>query len=132
MMKEWQDYLASIEEANSFKNRIRSYVKDRNSMLNKGGNKNTPPYTNKMGSHVTFDKQLEEELEVDVDSFKINEQLDPQIWNDEKMEPQIREKLLKIANDFVDGLPVRIKVEDITLTGSRIGLDSSFPRFFQT
>ena len=118
MMKEWQDYLASIEEANTFKNRIRSYISDRNKMLGKGGNKNTPPYSKKMGTHVTFDKQLEEELEVDIDSFKINEQLDPQIWSNEKMEPQIREKLLKIANDFVEGLPIRIKVEDITLTGS--------------
>ena len=118
MMKEWQDYLASIEEANSFKNRIRSYIKDRNSMLGKGGNKNTPPYTNKMGSHVTFDKQLEEELAVDIDSFKIHEELDPQIWNGEKIDPEIRKKLMKIANDFVDNLPINVNVEDITITGS--------------
>ncbi len=118
MMKEWQDYLASVKEANTFKNRIRSYISDRNKMLGKGGNKNSPPYTKKMGSHVTFDKQLEEELEVDIDSFKINDNLDPQIWNDEKLDPEIRKKLIKIANDFIDGLPVRVKVEDITLTGS--------------
>jgi hypothetical protein len=87
-------------------------------MLDKGGNKNTPPYSKKMGTHVTFDKQLEEELEVDVDSFKIHDELDPQIWGAEKIEPEIRKKLIKIANDFVDDLPIRVKVEDITLTGS--------------
>ena len=117
-MKEWQDYIASIEEANSFKNRIRSYISDRNKMLGKGGNKNTPPYTNRMSTHVTFDKQLEEELAVDVDSFKINDELDPQIWNEEKIDPEIRKKLIKIANDFVDGLPIKVSVENITLTGS--------------
>ena len=118
MMKEWQHYLASVEEANSFKNRIRSYISDRNKMLGKGGNKNTPPYTKKMGSHVTFDKQLEEELEVDIDSFKIHDELDPQIWGDERIDPEIRRKLIKIANDFVEELPIRVKVQDITLTGS--------------
>lgn len=118
MMKEWNDYLASIDEADSFKNRIRTYLADRNKMLGKGGNNNSPPYTKKMGTHVTFDKQLEEELEVDVDAFKIHEELDPQIWNDEKMEPEIKKKLLKIANDFIEGLPIKVKVEDITLTGS--------------
>jgi len=118
MMKEWQDYIASIEEADSFKNRIRSYISDRNKMLGKGGNKNTPPYTNRMSTHVTFDKQLEEELAVDVDSFKINDELDPQIWNEEKIDPEIRKKLIKIANDFVDGLPIKVSVENITLTGS--------------
>ena len=25
----------------------------------KGGNKNTPPFTKKMGGHVTFDKQVD-------------------------------------------------------------------------
>jgi len=118
MKEEWNNYLASIDEANSFRNRIRTYLADRNKMLGKGGNKNSPPYTKKMGTHVTFDKQLEEELEVDVDAFKIHEELDPQIWNDEKMEPEIKKKLLKIANDFIEGLPIKVKVDDITLTGS--------------
>tara|TARA_R110001583_G_scaffold94471_1_gene238046 strand:+ start:167 stop:1066 length:900 start_codon:yes stop_codon:yes gene_type:complete len=118
MMNEWDEYIASIEEVDSFKNRIRSYISDRNKMLGKGGNKNTPPYSKKMGTHVTFDKQLEEVLEVDADSFKIHEELEPQIWLDEKIEPQIRKKLLKIANDFIEGLPIRVGVEDITLTGS--------------
>ena len=118
MMEEWKDYIASVAEANTFKNRIRSYISDRNELLDAGGRKNSPPYTKKMSTHVTFDQQLKEVLEVDPDSFKIHEDLDPQIWNDEKIEPEIRKKLLKIATDFIEGLPIRVKVEDITLTGS--------------
>jgi len=118
MMKEWNDYLASVAESDTFKNRIRSYISDRNKLLDVGGQKNSPPYTKKMSTHVTFDQQLEEVLEVDADSFKIHEDLDPQIWNDEKIDPEIRKKLLKIATDFIEGLPIRVKVEDITLTGS--------------
>jgi len=117
-MEEWKDYIASVTEADTFKNRIRSYISDRNELLDAGGQKNSPPYTKKMSTHVTFDQQLKEVLEVDPDSFKIHEDLDPQIWNDEKIEPEIRKKLLKIATDFIEGLPIRVKVEDITLTGS--------------
>ena len=61
---------------------------------------------------------LEEELAVDIDSFKIHDELDPQIWNNEKIDPEIRKKLIKIANDFIDGLPIKVNVQDITLTGS--------------
>ena len=34
------------------------------------------------------------------------------------MNPQVREKLLEIVEDFIEGLPVPVEVKDITLTGS--------------
>jgi len=104
-----------------YQKRIRSYVTDRNAMLNKGGQKNTPPYTKKMGSHVTFDKQtnnIGEEIEVDKEGFKIHDELNPEIWEGNKAREEIRVKLLEIANDFIEGLPVVIDIDDIVLTGS--------------
>ena len=118
MNKEWTDYLSIVEEANSFKNRIRTYVKDRNELMGVGGQKNTPPYTQKMGSHVTFDKQLEEIVDVDKEGFKIHDTLEQKIWSGEKLKPDIKERLIKIVEDFIDGLPVSVSVKDITLTGS--------------
>ena len=115
-MKIWKDYIQSISEVNGYKNRIRSYVSDRNHMLDQGGQENTPPFTKKMGKHVTFDKQLEEEVEAS--SFDIHDTLEPRVWDGEKLKPEIREALLKIAADFIEGLPVDVKIEDITLTGS--------------
>ena len=118
-MKDWKNYITSIEEINSYRNRIKSYVSDRNDLLDKGGQKNTKPYTKKMGSHVTFDKQVDNiGEEVEPESFDTNDTLEPRIWKGEKLCPEIREKLLKIATDFMDGLPVKISVKDITLTGS--------------
>lgn len=118
-MKDWKNYITSIEEINSYRNRIKSYVSDRNDLLNKGGQKNTTPYTKKMGSHVTFDKQVDNiGEEVEPESFDTNDTLEPRIWKGEKLCPEIRERLLKIATDFMDGLPVKISVKDITLTGS--------------
>ena len=118
MNKEWTDYLSIVEEANSFKNRIRTYVKDRNELMGVGGQNNTPPYTKKMGSHVTFDKQLEEIVDVDKEGFKIHDTLEQKIWSGEKLKPDIKERLIKIVEDFIDGLPVSVSVKDITLTGS--------------
>ena len=118
MNKEWTDYLSIVEEANSFKNRIRTYIKDRNELMGVGGQKNSPPYTQKMGSHVTFDKQLEEIVDVDKEGFKIHDTLDQTIWSGENLKPDIKERLIKIVEDFIEGLPVSVSVKDITLTGS--------------
>ena len=118
MTKEWIEYLSIFKEANSFKNRIRTYVKDRNELMGVGGQKNSPPYTQKMGSHVTFDKQLEEIVDVDREGFKIHDTLEQKIWSGENLKPDIRERLTKIVEDFIDGLPVSVNVKDITLTGS--------------
>jgi len=58
------------------------------------------------------------EEEVEASSFENHESLAPNIWNDGEINPKIGRRLLKIANDFIDGLPVEVNVEDITLTGS--------------
>ena len=115
-MKIWKDYITAISETNNYKNRIRSYVSDRDSLLKKGGQENTPPFTKKMDKHVTFDKQLEEEVEAS--SFDVHDTLEPRVWEGEKLKPEIRDALLQIAKDFIEGLPVEVDIEDITLTGS--------------
>jgi hypothetical protein len=116
IMTEWREYIDLIEEGEGFKKRIRSYIKDRDMMLDKGGQENTPPFTQKMQTHVTFDKQLEEEVEPE--SFDTHEVLEPGIWQLGELNKKIRVTLLKIAQDFIDGLPVEVDVGDITLTGS--------------
>ena len=58
------------------------------------------------------------EEEVEADSFRINDELEPRIWDGMKMKEEIREPMLKIAKNFIEGLPIDVKVEDITLTGS--------------
>ena len=111
----WNDYIDSIREANSYKKRIRSYISDRNKLLGKGGQKNSPPYTKRMGKHVTFDKQLEE---VEEESFSIQSELQPDLWEGDRLNDESRERLLEIAEDFMAGLDVEADIEDIRFTGS--------------
>jgi len=112
-MNKWQQFLA---ESPGYRKRVRSYVKDRNQMLNKGGQKNSAPYTQKMGSHVTFEKLREEEVEPE--SFDKHAELAPKFWVAGKLNPKVTKRLEKIANEFLEGLKIGTEMEDLRLTGS--------------
>jgi predicted nucleotidyltransferase len=55
-------------------------------------------------------------------SFEPKKELNPSIWNGKddksKLKPEIRERLLEIAYEYIDFLDVDIVVTDIILTGS--------------
>ena len=58
------------------------------------------------------------EEEVEPESFEKQSELEPQFWQDSHLEPKIAKRLIKIASDFVDGLDIDVKVEDLRFTGS--------------
>jgi hypothetical protein len=104
------------EKRSNYRKRVQRYTKDRNKLLNVGGQKNTPPYTQKMGSHVTFDRQLGEEVEPE--SFEKQPELQPKFWAAGKLNPKIAKRLEKIATEFLDGLEIGAEMVDLRLTGS--------------
>lgn len=55
-----------------------------------------------------------------LNSFKIKDILNPQIWENDKLNPKVRTNLIKIANDFYTGLnlPTEVKLKDVIFTGS--------------
>jgi hypothetical protein len=54
------------------------------------------------------------------DAVKFNDKLNPKLWgSDEHLHPQIREQLLRIAEDFAEFLGVsNFEIKDITISGS--------------
>ena len=53
------------------------------------------------------------------DAVKFNDELNPKIWDDnERMRPEVREQLLRIADDFREFLGINVEVKDITVSGS--------------
>jgi hypothetical protein len=54
------------------------------------------------------------------DAVKFNARLNPKIWGqDEHLKPQVRDALMKIADDFRATLGVKdLDLKDITLSGS--------------
>lgn len=57
--------------------------------------------------------------DIDVKSFAVKDELNPNLWKNDKLDSRIRLKLLDIADDFTDFLNVDwVKPEDVTMTGS--------------
>jgi len=123
----WQDFVDSILAEGSYRSRIKSLNKDIGDFLDTGPQKKGSPYKTKRANFrgKKFNDVsappgavggLEEEVEPE--SFDTHESLEPRLWDDEELKEPIRRKLVKIAQDFIDSLPVEIDVEDIRLTGS--------------
>jgi len=57
---------------------------------------------------------------IDLSGFKMKDTLNPKIWDGEKLKPEIRKTLLKIADDYFEGLGLgsEVDIEDVSMTGS--------------
>jgi hypothetical protein len=53
-----------------------------------------------------------------VKSFHIKDELNSKVWNGFKIKTEVREQLLKIAQDYWESLELEVEVKDIILTGS--------------
>ena len=98
---------------------IKSYVARTTSIL-LGGLKNLDsgaPYNVKTQRAGT-DRLRFEVLEVDPEGFRIHDELEPQIWKDEKLKPNIKDRLMEIAEDFIDNLSFKVNLKDVRFTGS--------------
>jgi hypothetical protein len=51
-------------------------------------------------------------------SFRVKDELNPKIWDDFNIDDEVREDLLKIAEDFYSSTGLEADVDDIVLTGS--------------
>ena len=84
--------------------------------------KSGSPFTGKMKefgtSHLRFEG-LQEKIEADaLKSFEVHDTLEPEVWEAEKLNPEVRQALIKIVSDFLIDLEFDVNPEDITLTGS--------------
>ena len=62
---------------------------------------------------------LKEKVDQDaLNSFEVNDSLEPEIWDGDRLKAEVREKLLKIVSDFLIDMPFDLDPDDITLTGS--------------
>jgi hypothetical protein len=71
----------------------------------------------------TIDDNMGKEVHVPkdvLDSFKIKNTLNPEIWPEGELNPKVQKNLIKIANGFIKdiNLPKGIKIKDIIFTGS--------------
>lgn len=56
---------------------------------------------------------------IDLSGFTMKDTLNPKIWDGETMKKDVRKTLLKIADDYFEGLELEgVDIEDVTMTGS--------------
>ena len=51
-------------------------------------------------------------------TIQYHDELNPLIWENNKLKPEIKEKLLEVAEAFLEFIEISVDVEDITFTGS--------------
>ena len=129
--RRWRNYqrLTEAKEQTPFKSaaqkRYKRQRRKNDIYSTRGGHKKLKsgsPFTGKVQragtSRLRFEG-LEEAIEASaLKSFEVQDTFDPQIWDDETLNPEVRAGLLKIAKDFLIDLPFDLEPKDVTLTGS--------------
>jgi len=122
-MKEWNEYKSLMLEVEDFqKKMIRKHKAGKKRLLTLGPQKNTAPYmikpSMKRSKSAPPGFGAIGESEVDLVP-EIQDDLNRDIWDDNnKLKPEIAEKLTRIAEDFYEKLDLPTPVLDITFTGS--------------
>lgn len=117
-MNEWDEYLQILDEVEEYQKWAKKQNEEfKDDMLFSGPTDNTSPYTEKAPRSSLSGLGPLEEVEGDLP--RVKDDLNRNIWNeDNKLKPEIREKLLQIARDFYESLDLKAPILDITLTGS--------------
>jgi len=129
--RKWKNYqrLTEVMEKTPFSSKAQQrYKKQRRKndvYTTKAGHKNLKvgdPFTTRAKragtSRLRFEG-LKEKVDQDaLNSFEVNDSLEPEIWEGDRLKAEVREKLLKIVSDFLVDMPFDLEPDDITLTGS--------------
>ena len=117
------------------KKMIKGHSKKKKIMIGLGKNKykagpynKNPSYKRSKSAPPGFGGSLQEmltEIEFDLSKFSMRDQLCPNFWQNEKLNSEIRDKLLEIAEDFAKDTPIEGRINDITFTGSLAGYNYS-------
>jgi soluble cytochrome b562 len=129
--KKWKNYKKIVESTgqghlspNKFQQDMKSQRARNDVYTNPSGHKNTnagSPFSgkaNSFGKSNTYFENLDEAEQEVLDSFELQSELNTNVFEGGVMIPEIRERLLEIAQNFLDGIDFKMDVEDITLTGS--------------
>ena len=118
----WNEYVSSLQELEAYQKKVRrGHVKKRNMYLKGGPQDPGPPYTKKPKQSRSKSAPpgfgaLGEEVEEE--SFKVQEELAPHLWQDNHLDPDIRAHLLEIVESFMESLSEDVNIVDVRLTGS--------------
>jgi hypothetical protein len=116
----WNEYVSSLQEVEAFQKKVRRSRAKKIKTYYRGKQKAGAPYTENptkgRGSAPPPFGAMGEEVEKE--DFEAHPQLEPTVWRDKKLDPQIRDRLLEIAQNFIGALSKDVEIRDIHITGS--------------
>ena len=131
LLENWREYLEEAPKRKSAAG-IKKAIKD---LTQQGGNTGGNPTGMKAVKRPLGDKD-EDEIsappgapgggsighgaleEADEESFRIRDSMQTDIWQNEVLNPEVKKRLIEIAENFLNGLEVDIQMEDLRFTGS--------------
>ena len=129
--RKWRNFqrLTEAKEQTPFKSpaqkRYKAQRRRNDVYTTKTGHKNLKvgsPFTGKMrkaGTDRLRFEGLQEKIEADaLKSFEVHDTLEPEVWEGDKLNPEVRQALIKIVSDFLIDLKFNVEPRDVTLTGS--------------
>jgi predicted nucleotidyltransferase len=129
--RKWRNFqrLTEVKEQTPFKSpaqkRYKAQRRRNDVYTTKTGHKNLKvgsPFTGKMrkaGTDRLRFEGLQEKIEADaLKSFEVHDTLEPEVWEGDKLNPEVRQALIKIVSDFLIDLKFNVEPRDVTLTGS--------------
>jgi len=116
----WNEYVDTLQEVGAYQRKIRRSRAKAIKTYYKGVQDPGAPYTKKptkgRGSAPPGRGAMGEEVERE--DFKVQTELEPTIWHDNRLSPEIRDRLMKIVQDFMEGLAKDVEIRDVHITGS--------------
>ena len=114
------DFANYIGEHNKLLNQIGEYMADNVVILQILRQTVGDDYLRQQGVLESIDRINEvSSSDISLKSFKVQDELNPKIWVNDKLNSRVRLRLLDIVDDFIDELSVRwVKPEDTIITGS--------------
>ena len=119
----WRDYWTSLQEIEKYQVQVKKTSGRNKKMYTMGPQDAGVAYPNKVKAKSRpksappgFGGALEED--VDPASFESKDQLQPDIWREDKLNPEVGRRLQQIAQDFLMSLKKKVSMEDLRFTGS--------------
>mgnify|MGYP003117747840 CR=1 FL=1 len=109
-------------------------LRKKNAVTHLGGHKDPKssgsPFTGEVERPGTSRLRFEDLREIvddgiDFSSLEAKDSLSPDIWENERLKPEVSERLSAVAKDFISSLKMDLEIKDVFLVGSMAGYNYS-------
>jgi len=114
----WNEYVLTLREIEQYQVDVKRKHARNKKMYTKGEQDAGSAFPKKVKADSRSKSAPPIGEEVEADSFKVKETLEPSIWPRGELDPDIARRLKDIVDGFIENLDIDMNIEDIRFTGS--------------